>query len=92
MRLPSPRETSVALSSDEAGRFAALLKGHGDELVGSWTDEVATTLRGRLSRPRREDATCSVQKPTNSSLCAFNSSAKRPASSELSATLSPQAR
>lgn len=40
----------MALSSDEAGRFADLLKGHGDQLVASWTDEVAASLRGRLSR------------------------------------------
>jgi rsbT co-antagonist protein RsbR len=39
----------VALSSDEASRFAALLKGHGDELIALWTDQVATSMRGRLS-------------------------------------------
>jgi rsbT co-antagonist protein RsbR len=40
----------VALSSDEAGRFADLLKGHSDELVAFWTEQVASSLRGRLSR------------------------------------------
>ena len=52
----------MALSSDEAGRFAALLKGHSDELVGSWTDEVATTLRGRLSRAELQRQTEELQR------------------------------
>jgi rsbT co-antagonist protein RsbR len=40
----------VALSSDEVSRFADLLKGHGDELVASWTEQVSTSMRGRLGQ------------------------------------------
>ena len=44
----------MALSSDEASRFADLLKGHGDELVASWTERVAASMRGRLSHAELE--------------------------------------
>ena len=40
----------MALSTDEATRFAALLEDNQEALVGLWTDRVAQTLRGRLSR------------------------------------------
>ena len=40
----------MALSSDEVSRFADLLKGHGDELVASWTEQVSTSMRGRLGQ------------------------------------------
>jgi rsbT co-antagonist protein RsbR len=40
----------VTLSADEAARFAALLEEHQDALVTAWTEQVATTLRGRLSQ------------------------------------------
>jgi rsbT co-antagonist protein RsbR len=39
----------VALSSDETGRFADLLKEHSERLISLWTDRVAEMLRGRLS-------------------------------------------
>jgi rsbT co-antagonist protein RsbR len=39
----------VALSSDEAERFADLLKEHSERLVTLWTDQVVEMLRGRLS-------------------------------------------
>ena len=39
----------MALSPDEAGRFADLLKANTDQLVTLWTDQVAQGLRGRLS-------------------------------------------
>ncbi len=40
----------MALSSDEVSRFADLLTGHGDELVASWTEQVSTSMRGRLGQ------------------------------------------
>jgi rsbT co-antagonist protein RsbR len=39
----------VALSSDEAGRFAVLLEENQDELVSAWTEQIAKSVRGRLS-------------------------------------------
>ncbi len=39
----------MALSTDEVSRFADLLNEHSDELVSLWTDEVAASMRGRLS-------------------------------------------
>jgi rsbT co-antagonist protein RsbR len=39
----------VTLSSDEANRFAEELKGNEESLVTAWADEVARTLRGRIS-------------------------------------------
>ncbi|NMO54305.1 STAS domain-containing protein [Actinoplanes sp. TBRC 11911] len=44
----------MALSADEASRFATLLEENRDELVASWTDRVAATLRGRLSHAELE--------------------------------------
>jgi rsbT co-antagonist protein RsbR len=40
----------VALSADEAGRFAVLFDEHEDDLVDAWAERVATMLRGRLSQ------------------------------------------
>ena len=40
----------MSLSTEEASRFAILLEENADNLVGTWTDQVAETLRGRLSR------------------------------------------
>ncbi|WP_250029272.1 STAS domain-containing protein [Paractinoplanes maris] len=39
----------MTLSADEAARFAALLEEHQESLVTTWTEHVASTLRGRLS-------------------------------------------
>ncbi|GLY99927.1 STAS domain-containing protein [Actinoplanes sp. NBRC 103695] len=44
----------MALSSDEASRFADLLKGHSDELTRRWTEIVASNFRGRLSHAELE--------------------------------------
>jgi rsbT co-antagonist protein RsbR len=43
-------EAAVALSADEASRFAALLEDNQDALVAAWIERVTTTLRGRLSQ------------------------------------------
>ncbi|XVU25664.1 STAS domain-containing protein [Actinoplanes sp. CA-054009] len=39
----------MTLTAEEAARFAGLLEENSDALVATWTDRVATTLRGRLS-------------------------------------------
>ncbi len=39
----------MALGTDEVGRFAALLARHEDELIARWVEQVAATMRGRLS-------------------------------------------
>ena len=54
-------EAAVALSSDEVSRFADLLKGHGERLTALWTDEVARTLRGRLSNAELQRQTAELQ-------------------------------
>lgn len=41
----------MTLSAEAVARLGDLLKRHEDELVERWTDQVAATLRGRLSRP-----------------------------------------
>jgi rsbT co-antagonist protein RsbR len=40
----------VALSPEEASRFAGLLEESRDAVVGAWSDRVADSMRGRLSR------------------------------------------
>jgi rsbT co-antagonist protein RsbR len=52
----------VALSSDETGRFAGLLKEHSERLVTLWTDQVAEMLRGRLSHAELQRQTAELQR------------------------------
>jgi len=52
----------VALGSDEVSRFAELLKQHEDTLVVAWTEEVARTLRGRLSHAELHRQTVDLQR------------------------------
>jgi rsbT co-antagonist protein RsbR len=52
----------VALSSEEVSRFADLLKQHEDALVTAWTETVAKTLRGRLSRVELQRQTLELQR------------------------------
>jgi rsbT co-antagonist protein RsbR len=52
----------VALSSEEVSRFADLLKEHEDALVTAWTETVAKTLRGRLSRVELQRQTLELQR------------------------------
>jgi rsbT co-antagonist protein RsbR len=55
-------EAAVALSSDELSRFADLLKGHSEQLVSVWTDQVAASLRGRLSHAELQRQTIELQR------------------------------
>ncbi len=52
----------MGLSSDEVRRFADLLKGQEDALAAAWTDEVARTVRGRLSHAELQRQTLDVQR------------------------------
>ena len=52
----------MALSSDEVGRFAGLLKEHEEPLVAAWTEAIASTLRGRLSRAELQRQTLDLQR------------------------------
>lgn len=52
----------MALSTDEAGRFAVLLEESQDALVAAWTEQVARTLRGRLSHAELERQTSDLHK------------------------------
>ena len=52
----------MALSSEEATRFADLLTGHGDDLTRRWAEAVATTLRGRLSQAELERQTSDLRR------------------------------
>ncbi|SNS95369.1 rsbT co-antagonist protein RsbR [Asanoa hainanensis] len=40
----------MGLTAEESGRIAALLDTHADKLTASWTDTIAVSLRGRLTR------------------------------------------
>jgi rsbT co-antagonist protein RsbR len=52
----------VALSAEEARRFAVLLEENADTLIGAWTDRVAETLRGRLSRVELQRQTAELHR------------------------------
>ena len=78
----------MALSSDRSGRFADLLKGHEDAIVASWTDEVAASLRGRLSRAELHRQTSELQKGFQGAFAAGARDLTDEASAELRAQLS----
>jgi len=78
----------VALSSDRSGRFADLLKGHEDAVVASWTDEVAASLRGRLSRAELHRQTSELQKGFQGAFAAGAQNLTDDAAAELRAQLS----
>ena len=52
----------MALSSDEASRFAVLLDENQGELVAAWTEQVARSLRGRLTHAELERQTGELRK------------------------------
>ena len=83
-----PRETAVALSADEAVRFAVLLEENQDEFVSAWTDEVATSLRGRLSRPELQRQIAELRKGFHSALAGGARDLTDGAAAELRAQLS----
>jgi rsbT co-antagonist protein RsbR len=58
----------VALSADGVDRFAVLLDEHQDALVTTWTEQVARTLRGRLSQAELKRQTSELRKAFHQAL------------------------
>jgi rsbT co-antagonist protein RsbR len=58
----------VALSTDGVDRFALLLDEHQDALVAAWTEQVARTLRGRLSQAELKRQTSELRKAFHQAL------------------------
>jgi rsbT co-antagonist protein RsbR len=58
----------VALSPDEAARFAALMKEHADELARRWAEGISPTVRGRLSHAELERQVAELQRAFASAL------------------------
>ena len=52
----------MALSTDEARRFAVLLDESQDDLVAAWTEQVTRLLRGRLSHAELQRQTSELRK------------------------------
>ncbi len=78
----------MTLSSDQVSRFADLMKGHGERLTTLWTDQVAQTLRGRLSHAELERQTAELQRGFTSALSAGAGDLDGDASAELRSLLS----
>jgi len=78
----------VALSPDQAGRFADLLKASTDHLVGLWTDRVAQGLRGRLSHAELQRQTSELLRGFTTTLAAGATDLDGDAAGELRAMLS----
>ena len=58
----------MVLSEDEASRFATLLEESRDEVVGSWTERLATTVRGRMSHAELERQHAELRKGFHTAL------------------------
>ena len=78
----------MALSPDQAGRFADLLKASTDHLVGLWTDRVAQGLRGRLSHAELQRQTSELLRGFTTTLAAGATDLDGDAAGELRAMLS----
>ena len=78
----------MALSSDEASRFADLLKSNGEQIAAAWTGEVASTLRGRLSRAELERQTVELQRGFAAALDSGAGDLESDSTAELRALLS----
>jgi len=78
----------VALGPEEASRFAVLLEEHQEALVAAWTDRVAQSLRGRLSRVELERQTAELRKGFRAALAGGSSDLGQESAAELRAQLS----
>jgi rsbT co-antagonist protein RsbR len=78
----------VALSAEEASRFADLLKANQDALTAAWSDRVATTLRGRLSRNELERQTADLRRAFQAALSGGATDLTDESATELRAQLS----
>jgi rsbT co-antagonist protein RsbR len=77
----------VVLSSDEVNRFADLLKGYEERLVDAWTEEVVTSLRGRLSHAELRRQIQELQRGFQAALAGGASDLDSDAAAELRALL-----
>jgi rsbT co-antagonist protein RsbR len=77
----------VALSTDEVGRFAALLERNGEALTTTWTEAVAGLLRGRLSHAELHRQIAELQKGFQSALDGGATDLEGDAAGELRALL-----
>jgi rsbT co-antagonist protein RsbR len=78
----------VALSTDEAGRFADLLERNQEALVAAWTEQVSRTLRGRLSHAELQRQTSELHKGFQQALYGGAQSLTEESATELRAQLS----
>jgi rsbT co-antagonist protein RsbR len=78
----------VALSGDEATRFAVLLEDNRTELVGIWTERVASSLRGRLSQAELEQQNSELRRGFQQALHSGARSLGDESAAELRAQLS----
>jgi rsbT co-antagonist protein RsbR len=78
----------VTLSTDEAGRFAALLDEGQHDLVAAWTEQVTRSLRGRLSGAELLRQTSELRKGFHQALSAGAQSVADESAAELRAQLS----
>ncbi|BCJ43797.1 polyvinylalcohol dehydrogenase [Actinoplanes ianthinogenes] len=81
-------EAAVALSPDESGRFANLLKEHADGLTARWAELVGVSLQGRMTRPELERQTRELQRGFQVALAAGVQDLADEAADELRAQLS----
>jgi rsbT co-antagonist protein RsbR len=79
---------TVSLSTDEASRFAALLDENQDALVAAWTEQVARTLRGRLSQAELQRQTSELRKSFHQALAGGAQALTDDAAAEMRAQLS----
>jgi rsbT co-antagonist protein RsbR len=78
----------VALSTDEANRFAVLLEEKQDALIAAWNEQIVRTLRGRLSHAELQRQTSELRKGFHQALAADARTLNDEAAAELRAQLS----
>jgi rsbT co-antagonist protein RsbR len=78
----------VALSTDEANRFAVLLEEKQDALIAAWNEQIVRTLRGRLSHAELQRQTSELRKGFHQALAADARTLTDEAAAELRAQLS----
>ncbi|MFI6077663.1 STAS domain-containing protein [Actinoplanes sp. NPDC051343] len=78
----------MALSTDEANRFAVLLEEKQDALIAAWNEQIVRTLRGRLSHAELQRQTSELRKGFHQALAADARTLNDEAAAELRAQLS----
>jgi rsbT co-antagonist protein RsbR len=78
----------VALTPEEASRFAGLLEENRDALVQTWTERVARQLRGRLSHAELERQVAELRRGIQSALAGGSTALTDDSAAELRAQLS----